>query len=164
VPAHRYLVGYVYGRTHSQTGGLLQIWLLRRFGTLCSVQPILLGLIFLSRNLWVEGGILVGAGTGVIIFVEAYTTLKTRLPGRSSLSPITQDSLQTFEITAKTRCHIEEENKSHMSSTRTPQGRSSMASVLDMMSVTLAVMPSPSTHRGPVPLRMSFTLRNQFVY
>lgn len=106
-----------------------------------------------------------GAGAGVIIFVEAYTSLKTRLPGRSSLSPITQDSLRTFEITAKTRSHIiEEENKSHMSSTRTPQGRNSMASVLDMMSVTLAVMPSASTHRGPVPLRMSFTLRKQSVW
>lgn len=30
-----------------------------------------------------------------------------------------------------------------------------MASVLEMMSVTLAVMPSPSQTRGPVPIRMS---------
>lgn len=31
--------------------------------------------------------------------------------------------------------------------------RGSMASVLEMMSVTLAVMPSPSQMRGPVPIR-----------
>jgi hypothetical protein len=31
--------------------------------------------------------------------------------------------------------------------------RGSMASVLEMMSLTLAVMPSASRHRGPLPLR-----------
>jgi hypothetical protein len=83
---------------------------------------------------------------------------KTRLPGRDSLSPITRDSLQTFGITAKTKLHpVDEEDLSHISSARSPQGRSSMASVLDMMSVTLAVV--PSTHRGgPVPLRMYLSL------
>lgn len=150
--AHRYLVGYVYARTHSQTGGLLQIWLLKRFGTLLSLQPIILGLIFLSRRFWIEGGILVGTGIGVIFFVEAYATWKTRLPGRDSLSPITRESLRTFEITAKTsRRTIDEEGISHISSARSAQRRNSMASVLDMMSVTLGVM--PSTHQGPVPLQ-----------
>ena len=98
----------------------------------------------------------------MIVFVEAYAMRKTRLPGRDSLSPITRDSLQTFKITARTNRHIvDEENLSHISSARSPVGRSSMASVLDMMSVTLAVM--PSTHRGgPVPLRMhlSFFVNN----
>src|SRR6266702_2922195 len=35
--AHRFLVGYVYGRTRSQTGGLLQIWLLKRFTSLIAL-------------------------------------------------------------------------------------------------------------------------------
>jgi calcium permeable stress-gated cation channel len=97
----------------------------------------------------------VGAGVGVIVFVEAYSMWKTRLPGRDSLSPITRDSLRTFGITARTSRHtVDEEDISHISSARSPQGRSSMASVLDMMSLTLAVM--PSTHQGPVPLRMHF--------
>lgn len=96
-----------------------------------------------------------GTGIGVIFFVEAYATWKTRLPGRDSLSPITRESLRTFEITAKTsRRTIDEEGISHISSARSAQRRNSMASVLDMMSVTLCVM--PSTHQGPVPLRMLF--------
>ncbi|GLB35780.1 putative calcium-dependent channel, 7TM region, putative phosphate [Lyophyllum shimeji] len=154
--AHRYLIGYVYGRTHSQTGGLLQIWLVKRLGTLLSFQPILLGLIFLSRTFWIEGGVLVGSGVLVIVFVEAYTAWKMRLPGRNSLSPITQDSLNTFEITAwnPSRRGVDDEGTSHGSSSgRNTRTRGSMASVLEMMSLTLAVMPSNTNYRGPVPLQ-----------
>jgi hypothetical protein len=158
--AHRFLVGYVYGRTHSQTGGVLQIWLLRRFGTLLSFQPLLLGLILLSRKFWAEGGALVGVAVALIIFVEVYTGLKSRQPGRSSLSAITRDCLDTFADTAKDRGRhskngIDDESMSLVNSgapgaTRT---RGSMASVLEMMSLTLAVMPSSSRRKGPVPLR-----------
>ncbi|KAF8167474.1 hypothetical protein B0H34DRAFT_18533 [Crassisporium funariophilum] len=150
--AHRFLVGYVYARTHSQTGGLLQIWLLRRFGTLLSFQPILLGLVLMTRHFWIEGGVLVGTGVFVIIFVESYTTWKTRLPGRKSLSPITQNSIDTFASAADRYIDHETDtiNGSSLPGTRT---RGSMASVLEMMSVTLAVMPSASTYRGAVPLQ-----------
>ncbi|KAH9486372.1 hypothetical protein JR316_0000436 [Psilocybe cubensis] len=150
--AHRYLVGYVYARTHSQTGGLLQIWLLKRFGTLLSFQPILLGLIVLSLRFWAEGGILVGTGVFVIIFVEAYTSWKTRLPGRKSLSPITINSLDTFASGADRYLNFETDtaNGSSIPGTRT---RGSMASVLEMMSVTLAVMPSASSYKGALPLQ-----------
>ncbi|PPQ90938.1 hypothetical protein CVT25_008249 [Psilocybe cyanescens] len=150
--AHRYLVGYVYARTHSQTGGLLQIWLLKRFGTLLSFQPILLGLIVLSLRFWAEGGILVGTGVFVIIFVEAYTSWKTRLPGRKSLSPITLNSLDTFASGADRYLNLETDtvNGSSIPGTRT---RGSMASVLEMMSVTLAVMPSTSSYKGALPLQ-----------
>ncbi|KAG5647674.1 hypothetical protein DXG03_008397 [Asterophora parasitica] len=113
------------------------------------------GLIFLSRKFWIEGGILVGAGVLVIIFVEAYTAWTARLPGRRSLSPITQDSLNTFEVTAwnTDRRNVDDEGTSRGSSTgRYPRLRGSMASVLEMMSLTLAVMPSPTNYRGPVPL------------
>lgn len=162
--AHRYLVGYVYARTHSQTGGLLQIWLLRRFGTLLAFQPILLGLIFLSRMFWIEGGVLVGTGAAVIIFVESYTSWKTRIPGRKSLSPITQDSLDVFAnaMRRSRRTNVDEESASLVSSARGGhRTRGSMASVLEMMSLTLAVMPSPSPSRGPVPLR---TWLNHFLH
>ncbi|THV01445.1 hypothetical protein K435DRAFT_750308 [Dendrothele bispora CBS 962.96] len=151
--AHRFLVGYVYARTHSQTGGELQLWLMRRFGTLLSFQPILLGLIFLSQDIWIEGGVLVGVGVMVILFVESYTRWKTRLPGRSSLSAITRNSLETFEGVAKRpRSNTDEEGTSLVSSP-TGRARGSMASVLEMMSLTLAVMPSPTPARGPVPLQ-----------
>ena len=154
--AHRFLVGYVYGRTHSQTGGLLQIWLLRRLGTILAFQPLVLGLVFLTRRLWIEGGILVGTAFFVVLVVETFCNWRTKLPGRSSLSPITQNSLKTFEQSAKpTRQRdVDEESTSLVSTARMTRARGSFASVLEMMSLTLAVTPSPSETRGPVPLGM----------
>lgn len=153
--AHRFLVGYVHGRTLSQTGGLIQIWLLRRFGTLLAFQPIFLGLIFLANEIWIEGGVLVGTGVVVILFVEAYTSWRTRLPGRRSLSIVSQDSLDTFTSRASQtrRLVVDEEELSQKSSSGARRTRSSMASVLEMMSLTLAVTPSSSTTRGSVPLQ-----------
>ena len=152
--AHRFLVGYVYARTHSQTGGLIQIWLLRRFATLLGFQPFLLGLILLSRRLWILSGVLLGAAIGVVILVEVYCNWKTRLPGLRSLSAITQDSLRTFATTAHLSTgHTDDATNTSFSASRGHRTRGSMASVLDMMSITLAVEPSPSQQRGPVPLR-----------
>lgn len=151
--AHRYLIGYVYARTHSQTGGLLHLWLLRRFGTVLSFQPILLGLIFLALRFWEEGGVLIGTGVFVIIFVESYTSWKIKLPGRKSLSPITQNSLDTFAGGADRYLNVNETDTINGSSLPGTRTRGSMASVLEMMSVTLAVMPSSSAYKGAVPLR-----------
>ena len=131
------------------------MWLLRRFGTLLSFQPILLGLIFMTLKFWIEGGVLIGSGVIVIVFVETYTNWKTRLPGRKYLSPITQDSLDTFASGAD-RYFNNETDTSNGSSIPGVRTRGSMASVLEMMSLTLAVMPSSSTYKGAVPLRESF--------
>lgn len=150
--AHRFLVGYVYARTHSQTGGLLQLWLLKRFGTLLSFHPILLGLILFSRHFWIEGGVLMGSGFLVILIVEIYTNAKTRLPSRNSLSAATQDSLQRFENGPIQQNYDDNDTLPDISSLL-GRPRGSMASVLDMMSLTLAVTPSSSKNRGPVPLR-----------
>ncbi|PCH34029.1 hypothetical protein WOLCODRAFT_113020 [Wolfiporia cocos MD-104 SS10] len=149
--AHRFLVGYVYGRTHSSTGGLLQIWLLRRLGTVLAFQPLILGLIFLSRMLWIEGGILCGSALFVFVFVECYCEWRTRQPGRKSLSPVTLDSLDTFIQTAGPKSsHNMVEDVEAISSGRNTRTRGSYASILDMLS-TLAVVPSPSETRGPIP-------------
>jgi hypothetical protein len=152
--AHRFLVGYVFARTHSQTGGLLQIWLLRRFATLLSFQPLLLGLILLTRRLWILGGVLIGVALSVIVVVEIYCNWKTRLPGPSALSAITQNSLHTFASSAQLPTgNVDDESTSFFGAgTRGTRTRGSMASVLDMMSLTLAVEPSSSQQRGPVPL------------
>ncbi|KAI0328490.1 hypothetical protein GY45DRAFT_1355089 [Cubamyces sp. BRFM 1775] len=152
--AHRFLIGYVYGRTLSQTGGLLHIWLLRRLGTVLAFQPLLLGLIFLSRRLWIEGGVLCGAAFLTVLIVESFCNWRTSLPGRRSLSPITLDCLATFEQTATPgkRRDVDEESTSLVSSARNTRARGSFASVLEMMSLTLAVTPSASEVRGPVPL------------
>lgn len=152
--AHRYLIGYVHGRTQSATGGLLQIWLLRRLATLLALQPLILGLIFLTRSLWEEAGVLLGASVFIVVFAETFCHMKTREPGIKSLSPMTQDSLDSFKRMANPahRRNVDEESISLVSSARSKPIRESMASVLEMMSLTLAVTPS-ARNRGPVPLR-----------
>ncbi|KAK2461512.1 hypothetical protein APHAL10511_005975 [Amanita phalloides] len=151
--AHRYLVGYVYARTHSQTGGLLQLWLVKRLGTILSMQPILLGLIFLTRKLWIEGCALLGVAVIVVLFVEVYTSRKTRIKRRNVLSPIVQDSLNRFQETATDtgRTYLDGRETTGDTSGQGTRIRESMASVLDMMSITLAV--SPAQFKGVVPLR-----------
>lgn len=149
--AHRFLVGYVYGRTDAQTGGLLQIWLLKRFATVVAFQPVLLGLIFLSRRIFIEGGISAGVGVVSIVFVEIYASWKTKRPGKKTLSNVTQDALETFKEKAQTVNGQDSDVASYASPPRMRQ-RGSMASVLEMMSLTLAVMPSSQRNRGAVPL------------
>ncbi|KAG2358227.1 hypothetical protein BDR07DRAFT_1418255 [Suillus spraguei] len=141
--AHRYLVGYVYARTLSETGGLLQIWLLKRLGTLLALQPLLL-----------EGGILLGIALVVAGIVEVHTMHKTRLASLQALPENTQESLRVFRraLESDNRTDTDDENRS-MITARGNRTRGSMASVLEMMSLTLAVMPSASSHRGPLPLR-----------
>jgi hypothetical protein len=158
--AHRFCIGYVYGRTRSQTGGLLQIWLLKRFASLVAIQPTLLGLIFFSRRLWPEGIVLVGAGGITIVFVEVFTRLKERRLGRGMLSQVSQHAVETFRRSARPErlVMMEEESTSLVSSGRAARTRGSYASVLEMMSTTLAVVPSRYQQLGPVPLRTSSSL------
>lgn len=152
--AHRYLIGYVYARTLSETGGLLQIWLLKRLGTLLALQPLLLGLILLSRRLWIEGGVLSGAALVVAGIVEVHTMRKTRLASLQALPESTQESLRVFRRALESgNCTDTDDENRSMITARGNRTRGSMASVLEMMSLTLAVMPSASTHRGPLPLR-----------
>jgi hypothetical protein len=128
------------------------LWLLKRFGTLLSFHPILLGLILLSRRFWIEGSILITSGVVVILIVEFYTNAKTRLPGRQYLSRATQDSLQRFENGTPQQTYDDNDTLHDIGSLR-GRPRGSVASVLDMMSLTLAVMPPSSKNRGPIPLR-----------
>jgi calcium permeable stress-gated cation channel len=164
VSAHRYLVGYVYSRGGAgEQGGLLQIWLIRRFASVMSLQPLLLGLIFFSHHLWVLGGILTGVGTFLVIAAEVYAVIRCRQPGRNSLPLSIRQSLTVFKHIALQKLDQDEESKSqdshdeHRSFTsreRLSQARSrgSLASVLEMMSITLATVPSNLRQRLPLPL------------
>ena len=145
----------MYGRTRSQTGGLLQIWLLKRFAELLALQPILLGLMLLSRRLWPEGITLVAVGVVTIASVQVYTRLKERLPGRGSLSQLSLHALETFRKAARPNRLIvlDSDSPSIVSSGRAARTRGSFASVLEMMSMTLAVSPSHYQEHGPVPIR-----------
>ena len=157
--AHRYLVGYVYGRTErGQSGGLLQLWIIRRFATMLALQPFLLGLILLSNHLWILAGVLLGSAAFLVILVELYTEIRLREPGVGSLSPEARTSLDNFTNDAKTDPNFSGEEKDLPARPEVPgrsrhqRSRTSLASVLDMISLTLAVGASSSRPRGPVPL------------
>ncbi|CAE6487932.1 unnamed protein product [Rhizoctonia solani] len=158
--AYRYLVGYVWSRTDApSTGGVLQLWLLRRFATLLALQPALLGLILLSRRLWILAGILFGAALVIILIVEGYCGYRSRNPPERKFSPVVRDSLATFrrsvqESRSKRRLTMDEDGTSLVSSPMERGGvpRGSIASVLDMMSITLNVMPSPNRPKDAVPV------------
>ncbi|KAG1749760.1 uncharacterized protein EDB91DRAFT_1046857 [Suillus paluster] len=152
--AHRYLTGYVYARTLSETGGLFQIWLLKRLGTLLALQPLLLGSILLSWRFYIEGGVLLGIAIVVAGIVEVHTMHKTRLASLQTLPESTQESLRVFRRALEPNGLTDTDDENHsMITTRGNRTRGSMASVLEMMSLTLAVMPSASSHRGPLPLQ-----------
>lgn len=148
----------MYGRTRSQTGGLLQIWLLKRLASLIALQPILLGLILLTRKIWPEGSALIAVGVVIIIFVSLYTRIKERQPGRGALSPVALHALESFRKAAQPGrpTLLDEESTSVVSSGRGARTRGSFASVLEMMTTTLAVMPTQYQQHGPVPIRTFF--------
>jgi hypothetical protein len=169
--AHRFLIGYVYGRTDSgQTGGLLQLWILRRFATMLALQPIVMGLVVLSRQKWILGGIMIGVAVAIVIAVEWYCTNKLKKPGVEALSPVTRDAIEAFTKSARPALGFGSRGASEKASAapssterkgKERQRNGSISSVLDMMSITLAVMPGTSKNRPPVPLRtfsISFSL------
>ena len=109
----------------------------------------------MTRRLFIEGGILVGLGAFSILLVEAFAHWKTRLPGRKSLSTVTLTALDKFQEKAALDVKATETEGASLVTSAPPRTRSrrgSMASVLDMMSFTLAVMPTPHQSRGAVPL------------
>lgn len=158
--AHRYLVGYVYGRTdRGQSGGLLQLWIIRRFATMLALQPFLLGLILLVFHQWALAGVLLGSAAVVIFIVETYTGVRMRQPGVKSLSESSKESLDEFTREVGTKRHDDDEKslpappESEAASPRQPRRTvASMASVLDMIANTLA-LPRASRPRGAIPLR-----------
>jgi hypothetical protein len=117
-----------------------------------------LGLILLSRRLWIEGGVLCGFAVGVILLAEVYCSRKLRQPGLASLGPTTRHHIETFGKAAKPNRNRNTDDESTdlvaENGGMNPRARGSFASVLEMMSITLAVTPS-SHFRGPVPLRES---------
>lgn len=160
--AHRYLVGYVYGRTdRGQSGGLLQLWMIRRFATMTALQPFLLGLILLPFREWTLAAVLLGTATVIILFVETYTGVRMREPGVKSLSESSRESLDELSREIKIRRHDDDGEKplpvapeSETSPPRQPRRTvASMASVLDMIADTLALPRGAARQRTAIPLR-----------
>jgi hypothetical protein len=123
--------------------------------SLIALQPILLGLILLTRRIWPEGSALIAVGIVIIIFVKVYTHIKERQPGRGALSPVALHALESFRKAAQPDrpAVLDEESTSLVSSGRGARTRGSFASVLEMMTTTLAVVPTHYQQHGPVPIR-----------
>jgi hypothetical protein len=114
-----------------------------------------LGLILLTRRLWPEGGALCGIALLTVALAEAYCARQVREPGRGALSGSTRGALDAFARVARPaeRRGDDDERKDLVTraSGSVLRARGSFASVLDMMSATLAV--APEGPKGPVPLR-----------
>jgi len=161
--AHRFLAGYVYGRSdHGQSGGLLQLWILRRFATMLALQPFLLGLILLPFREWGLAGVLLGSAVFIAFVTETYTTARMRKPGVKSLSEASQESLTDLITEIKNR-RDDNDDDSEKSLPAAPEGEAtpprraravvSMTSLLDMISRTLALPRSGSRQGQAIPLR-----------
>ncbi|EJU01091.1 hypothetical protein DACRYDRAFT_108421 [Dacryopinax primogenitus] len=157
--AHRFLIGYVYQRG-GQTGGLLQMWMLRRFMNLLGLQPVLLGLLLFSRQEWAIGAVLIGVGLGLVLLVEFHTVCNEwKIDRTDDLDQESLRALASFHTAISDRREASEEV--HLVPVCAPQSsvlpevarprRGSIASILDMMAVTLPVMPS-SRRSQEIPL------------
>ncbi|KAF8321602.1 hypothetical protein DL93DRAFT_2072348 [Clavulina sp. PMI_390] len=160
--AHRYLVGYVYGRTdRGQSGGLLHMWIMRRFATMLALQPFLLGLILLPFREWALACTLIGVALFLVFVVELYTGIRMRQPSASSLSEASRESLDDFSHEMHMKRPEGTGEKAlpappgGESGGRTPRSRgrtvASMASILDMINQALAI-PQASRPHAAVPL------------
>ena len=149
---HRYLVGYVYGRTYRvQSGALMHLWLIRRFATMVALQPLLLGLILLVHRLWALASVLLAVAALCVIAVEFHAETQTWEPDVDSLSPAAWESLDKFVSQVMTG---EVDLMPHPAQFAVDQGtRASMASMLEMISASLAVAPSAPLQPRPVPFR-----------
>lgn len=145
----------MYGRTIAQTGGLLQLWLAKRFASVLALQPFLMGLELLTRRLWPEAGALLGSALVTVLLVEVFAFFLTRRRSARSLHPITREALASFVRAARPRKNTtySDGSVSAESSHRNGGPRGSYASVLDMMNQTLAMPTSTYQTRSPVPLR-----------
>lgn len=117
------------------------------------LQPLILGLIVLTRRLWVTGGVLVGISVLLLFTTELYTRLRLRSIQPNALSDITKHMLYHFSRGAQAEANRYPYTEgSSVSGAPVQPPRSSVASVLEMMSITLAVVPPAVRKRGPIPL------------
>ncbi|WVQ83967.1 hypothetical protein IAT38_006112 [Cryptococcus sp. DSM 104549] len=72
--AHRYMSEHVFvERSGGYIGILTAIWTVRRFGWILPVQPVLYGLLLLSRDEWVPGGVSLGVAAAILMLSEVLT-------------------------------------------------------------------------------------------
>jgi hypothetical protein len=134
---------------------------MRRFATLFALQPLLIGLVVLAHRKWILGGIMIGIAVFLVTLVEWYCIHRLKKPSVDSLSPVTRDSIEQYMHSARPANALfgngSPDEKGSAAGPSNGKGRraknGSISSVLEMMSLTLAVMPGNNRNRPPVPLR-----------
>jgi hypothetical protein len=89
-------VEYLYAPSRGYEGATLALWTIRRFGWVLALQPLIYGLIVLSRNEWEIGGISIGVAVLTVVLSELLTTVSHPSPSRKRLSATTRRRLDTI--------------------------------------------------------------------
>ncbi|KAK4684130.1 ATP-dependent RNA helicase DOB1, partial [Tremellales sp. Uapishka_1] len=146
--ANHYLVNYVYCQTSGGPNTLIVMWTLRRFGWALAVQPLVFGLILLSRDEYAIGGVSFGVALVVLLLSEALTVGRHPARSKKHLSPQTRDSLDRLSKQLLIK-HGPEPDTPNL--TPRHRRRRSNASILEMIHTLLPGV-SRLPPSGPIPL------------
>ncbi|WVQ68925.1 uncharacterized protein L199_007134 [Kwoniella botswanensis] len=92
--ANRYMIEHVFvDSSAGYTGTVLALWSVRRFGRVLGFQPLLYGLILLSRNEWAIGGVSIGVAVITVLLSEGLTVLRFKEKMRKDLNGNTRKAL-----------------------------------------------------------------------
>lgn len=149
--AGRYLATYVDCTLHGGSHGRLAISMLWNLGWVLCLQPLVLGLVILSRREWAIGGASLGVALAGLIVFEALARTKCRTP---RLSEDDRDRVRKFADSIKGHAgelidDFEESAQSEPSGTR-PRRRSN-ATIFELMS-DLLIPAERRRGRGFLPL------------
>ncbi|WRT65103.1 uncharacterized protein IL334_002045 [Kwoniella shivajii] len=139
--ANRYMIEHVFVDSSScHPGTVLALWSIRRFGWTLSLQPLLYGLIVISRNEWAIGCVSIGVAVITLVLSELLTVLRFPPPKRKYLSGTTRKALD--ELTRS------------MGHQFTSKERDSRQSDLSLLNRVTALLPGYSRlpSNCPIPL------------
>jgi len=91
-------VEYLHAPSKGYEAATLALWTIRRFGWVLAFQPMIYGLIVLSRREWEIGGISVGVAVVTIVISELVTAGLHPSPRRSKLSASCRKSLDDITL------------------------------------------------------------------
>ncbi|WWD00248.1 hypothetical protein V866_007157 [Kwoniella sp. B9012] len=97
--ANRYMIEHVFvDSSAGYTGTVLALWSVRRFGWVLGFQPLLYGLILLSRNEWAIGGVSIAVAIITVLLSEGLTVLEYKEKRRKDLNGNTRKGLDELSF------------------------------------------------------------------
>jgi hypothetical protein len=89
---------YLHAPSQGFEAATLALWTIRRFGWVLALQPLIYGLIVLSRREWEMGGISIGVAVVTVVISEIVTAGLHPSPSRRKLSASTRKSLDDISV------------------------------------------------------------------